>query len=193
MTSNKNANAGGGEISGCFLTLSIDCLSASPWCYSFTFSILQHTHLCEDASIEVWPLVGTSSNEESTVGATLNGQLAGGAIAVGDKVLCTCLKVVKRVLLAEVRSSIAPLAAVLTPPSQVGHRKHTVEALEPREPARGSQLLFADLNKTFFGYFDLQNIFLNNENKYLRGNFNDNSAKKALTRIAPSMLHVQFG
>ena len=33
--------------SGCFLYLCTDCLSTSPWCCSFTYSMLQHTHTPE--------------------------------------------------------------------------------------------------------------------------------------------------
>ena len=41
-----------------------------------------------------------------------------------------------------------------------------------------SVLPFSKLNKMFFGYFDPENIFLDNKNKFFRGELTDNSAKK---------------
>ena len=42
-----------------------------------------------------------------------------------------------------------------------------------------SVLPFSKLNKMFIGYFDPENMFLDNENKYFWGELTDNSAKKA--------------
>ena len=39
-------------------------------------------------------------------------------------------------------------------------------------------LPFSKLNKLFFGYFDPENIFIDNENNFFRGELTDNSAKK---------------
>ena len=40
-------------------------------------------------------------------------------------------------------------------------------------------LLFSKLNKIFFGYFDLEKIFLDNEINNFQGELTDISAKKA--------------
>ena len=57
----------------------------------------------------------------------------------------------------------------------------------------GSVLLFSKLNKIFFGYFDPQNILLDNENKKIRGDLTGFSAKKeALHGIGRSTLHQCF-
>ena len=60
-----------------------------------------------------------------------------------------------------------------------------------------SVLPFSKLNKMCFGYFDPENIFLDNENNKFRGDLTGNSAKKeALVHVAvhnprpgPSRLH----
>ena len=45
-------------------------------------------------------------------------------------------------------------------------------------PANTSVLLFSKINKMFFGYFDPENIFLDNEIQKLWGDLTDISAKK---------------
>ena len=53
-----------------------------------------------------------------------------------------------------------------------------------RDMALLSVLPISKLNKHFFGYFDPENIFLDNKNKYFWGELTDNSAKKeALTVV----------
>ena len=39
-------------------------------------------------------------------------------------------------------------------------------------------ILYSKLNKMFYGYFDPENMFLNNESKYFFGDIIDSSAKK---------------
>ena len=56
-------------------------------------------------------------------------------------------------------------------------------------------LLFSKLNKIFFGYFDPENILLDNEKKIFRGELTDISARKEalLVQLAAfSSLHPQF-
>ena len=46
-------------------------------------------------------------------------------------------------------------------------------------------LPFSKLDKTFFGYFDPENMYADNENDKLRGDLNENSAKKEALELRP--------
>ena len=53
-------------------------------------------------------------------------------------------------------------------------------------------LLFSKLNKIFFGYFDLEKIFLDNEINNFQGELTDVSAIKAALAAFPIILHCNY-
>ena len=50
-------------------------------------------------------------------------------------------------------------------------------------------LPFSKLKRIFFGYFDPENNFLDNENKFFWGEITDNSANKEALAVATTLMH----
>lgn len=78
----------------------------------------QHVHdpdLRDDGSVQVGTLVGARSHQQAPVGAPLDGELGGGAVAVLCQVFGSCLEIVKHILLVLLGARLPPLDAVLPP------------------------------------------------------------------------------
>ena len=60
---------------------------------------------------------------------------------------------------------VAPLAAR----DHMSLERSMLQALDSGEPVRQPVLPFSKLINNFFGYFDPENIFLDNENQYFSG------------------------
>lgn len=98
-----------------------------------------HTDSSDGCSVEFGTLVDASTNKQSTVGSTVNGELLALGVLLSDEVLSSGLEVVENVLLVSLDSALVPRVTILATTADVSNGEDASERLHPddvedREP-----------------------------------------------------------
>jgi len=86
---------------------------------------VSYWYLTDNTSKKIWSLVGASSDEESTVGSTLNDEVLAVGVLLLYQELSSSNEIVKHGLLFLLGAGMMPVLAVLPTSTNTGDDKHT--------------------------------------------------------------------